>query len=409
MGVLMKKHLSSEVSLSLKITISISFILIFILVFFTFMLRWNLTNQKSRILNNSAEKIFQYISLDSDYLNALNEAFLDLPYFIDYSIINTENNEILFTNNIFIPALPYSNKNSVHYVSKNYFIDGNLDVLYKTSKIDDSIYLQVSIDIENDSASKLIYSTPKTIPLLIVPVIILTFLVLLFFIKKDFEKEHNFSANVSHELQTPVNAILGHAKMLQRWGKENPEQTEKSLNIIITEAKSMKSTISNLLELTKLEKKMTEPLKENILIDELFNNLINEFKYEEQLEITKEIINDKDTIPEVISDYELLHQIFLIAISNSLKFCPKPCKIKITCIVEKHNKYIEILDNGNGFSKEILPYIFDRFYRGDKAHSRTKGGAGLGLSIAKSIANVLDIKILAENNSNGGAIIRLIF
>lgn len=67
----------------------------------------------------------------------------------------------------------------------------------------------------------------------------------------------------------------------------------------------------------------------------------------------------------------------------------------------------QLKDNGKGFSKEILPHVFDRFYRGDASHSRSKGGAGLGLSIAQSIAASVNAHISARNAPEGGAIIQI--
>ncbi|WP_273442929.1 sensor histidine kinase [Treponema berlinense] len=71
--------------------------------------------------------------------------------------------------------------------------------------------------------------------------------------------------------------------------------------------------------------------------------------------------------------------------------------------------HIEVQDNGSGFKEEILPFIFERFYKGEKSHTRNGSGAGLGLSISKSLTLALGGKISARNAENGGAIIELIF
>lgn len=139
------------------------------------------------------------------------------------------------------------------------------------------------------------------------------------------------------------------------------------------------------------------------MVDDFFADLKAEFKYEQNLEISY----DPSDL-QIETNLSLLHQIFVIAISNSVKFCSKPCRIQMAGKQEKHSVILEITDNGKGFSPEILPHIFDRFYRGDESHSRSKGGAGLGLSIAKSIALALDCKIEAANAINGGACIKII-
>lgn len=399
----MKKPFPTATKLAIKISAAISGIMILLFVSFTFILRWNLTKQKSKVLRENCKKITDYLTDSQNKIYELEEAFLDLSWFIDYAIYE-KNGEIKVTTNKYIPILPVTMEKTVHYVEKAFYLDGNLDLLYLTKQLDSNHILQLSIDIENDSASKMIYSMPKIIPIMMLPIILLTFLVLLFFIKRNFEQEHNFSANVSHELMTPVNAILGHSKMLERWGKNEPEQLEKSLKIITAEAKSMESTITNLLQITKLEKKMIDLSREEIQLDDFYDDLKNEFKYEQNLEI-----DFSPKAMQLVTNRNLLHQIFVIVISNSLKFCPKPCKIHLSSRQEKHKTVLEITDNGSGFAPEIIPHIFDRFYRGDAAHSRSKGGAGLGLSIAKSIATVLNCKIEAENAADGGACIRLVF
>ena len=414
----MRIRISQENQLALKITAIISEVLILVLIFFTGILRWAFTHEKGNNLKQANQIIENQIEEDNALVYDISSLFLELPYFVDFSVYDYDSKQILSANNNFIQLLPETNGKVVHYMQKDYYLDGNLDVMYLTQTMNlndegnnDSlgrkILIQTSIDIENDSALKLIYYMPNAIPSIIIPVILLSYFILLAFIKRDFQREHNFSANVSHELQTPVNAILGHAKLLERWGKDDKEQTEKSLKIIINESLAMKATINNLLEITKLEKKLVSPKRESLEIEDFFNSLKDEFKYLDSLELHTEI---KD-IQKIDTDRNLLHQIFVIAISNSLKFTPKNCRIILRCFMEKHHCIFEIEDNGLGFSKEILPHIFDRFYRGDAAHSRSKGGAGLGLSIAKSIANALDAKISARNaeinGSISGAIIRL--
>lgn len=407
----MKRRLTSELKLSLKITLAITVVMLFIFIGFTLLMRNFLTKEKSKEIKNTAIQIEELLVVNNYEIDEMELEFLDVPYYIDFSLFRivpeTEESEILYSNNSIIPVLAETNQKVVRYFSKNYFSDGNLDVLYFTKQVAADLIVQVAIDIERDSASQIIYSMPQTIPILLVPIMLLSFLVLYFFIKRDIELENKFSANVSHELQTPVTAILGHAQLLQRWGKSDPEQLDSSIKVIISEAISMRSTILNLLEMTKLEKKITKPHLGPIQIEDFFDGIKNELKYEDRLTITKEFEIDEDEVPEFVTDRELLHQVFIIAISNSLKYCSGDCQVKLKCIKTKKKTVFEITDNGKGFSKEILPYVFDRFYRGDEAHSRSKGGAGLGLSIAKSISDVLGFKISAYNNENGGAGIRL--
>lgn len=230
-------------------------------------------------------------------------------------------------------------------------------------------------------------------------------------LKTDFDRERAFTSDVSHELRTPVSVILGQSRLLMRWGKDDPAQTEKSLNIIIKEAHSMDSTIKNLLQMSRLESGRQSPVKEKFTLQTLFTQLSDEtLSYEENAKINI----DCDDNLQMTSDRELLHQTLTIIISNSIKFCKavntQP-EITLIAKTDEKNKVLTIStsDNGPGISEEILPHIFERFYRGDSSHNRAAGGSGLGLSIAQVIIHVLGGTISASNIDSGGACISLTF
>jgi len=407
----MKKQLSVPVQLSLKLTAAITLFLSFLFMFFTWVMFKNLYRLKSRNLDRANAVITRFLDRNSVLFldSAVSSGFIELPYYVNYTVYDMTTKSVYATNNYYIPLLSVTDGKTLRYIEKDFYLDGNLDVLYSTSFVPSrNLCIQTSIDVENDSSSKLIFTFPLALPYVILPIILITYIILYSFIEKTFNREHDFSANVSHELQTPVNAILGHANLLNRWGKEDPEQLDKSLKVIINEAHSMKATIKNLLDMTKLEKKLVNLTITEFSVYEFFDSIREEFSQENDIQI--QIANESDFPPVSFStDRERLHQIFLVAISNSMKFCEKPCVITLSQAEEGKKMIFEIQDNGKGFSKEILPHIFDRFYRGDEAHSRSKGGAGLGLSIAKSIVLSLDGKISAHNAKEGGAVIRLEF
>ena len=99
---------------------------------------------------------------------------------------------------------------------------------------------------------------------------------------------------------------------------------------------------------------------------------------------------------------------FTVVISNSIKFVGDGVVIKLSHYMEKKHHCFEIEDNGPGFQEKIIPFVFERFYRGDDSHSRAAGGSGLGLSIAKTIINSMGGIISAHNSKNGGgAVIKI--
>lgn len=208
---------------------------------------------------------------------------------------------------------------------------------------------------------------------------------------------------MSHKLKTPVAVISGHADLLRRHGKKllekNESEFEKSVTLISKESEKMTKIILNLLELTRLENRLTKPKKEQIIVQDFFEEI--------RRENGKNVLIEIEPFPEklaISSDKALLSQIFSIAIENSKKHAETE-NLKISLCAEKSGRKtaLTIRDNGKGFSKEALSHAFDRFFSGDKSH---KKGSGIDLSIAKSIARVLGAKLRLEND--GGAVVRII-
>ena len=166
----------------------------------------------------------------------------------------------------------------------------------------------------------------------------------------------------------------------------------------------MDSIISNLLQLSRIESGKIIPATEKVSIQKMFFRLKEEFKA-----INKDmtIQFEEKPLQEIYTDSELLHQVFVAIISNSNKFIKQNPLIELKCKQTENQTTIEILDNGPGFEENVLPHVFERFYRGDSSHNRSAGGSGLGLSIAQAIIKSLNGKIIASNGKNGGALITI--
>ena len=201
--------------------------------------------------------------------------------------------------------------------------------------------------------------------------------------------------------------ISGQAGLLLRWGKDNPQQLEKSLNAIKDEAKSMHAIIENLLQISRVESGRIKPRLCQVDLSELFDRVAGEFAA-----VAPEVSFEFEC-PESVtleSDPEMLHQILTVFVSNSVKFAGSKCRIKLTIVrLEDGRLEINESDDGPGISDEALPHVFERFYRADEAHARSAGGSGLGLAIAKTLAEALGAEITAGNAESGGAVFRLIF
>ena len=201
-------------------------------------------------------------------------------------------------------------------------------------------------------------------------------------LEQSFIKQNQFVSDASHELRTPLAVIQGHASMLLRWGKDDKETLETSLNTIYTEIRNMIELVEKLLTLAKSDNTGLPIKKERFAVDELLKEVVDEI----QLIMPEININLLHNNVDYISgDRSAIKQILRILLDNSAKFCPPPGKIELAAIREKGKILLSVADEGIGIETEKLPYVFNRFFRVDSSRTKKTGGTGLGLAIAKSI------------------------
>ena len=405
--------------------------------------------------NESLQKKSAAISGDESESETLF-LFPDIPYFLTYIIYNPQTEEVLATNDPFLPLLKDTRGRAVRFYKKDFFFDGDLDVLYYAVK-HESVVVAVAENIENNAFTVIFEKLPLTLLLMILPILLISFCLSLFItkntinpvvkitkaartmttenlggelpvsgrgdeidelssafnelfmrIKADFDRERQFSSDVSHELNTPLTVISGQANLLLRWGKDNPEQLEKSLNAIKNESKSMHAIIENLLQISRIESGRIKPQLCQLDLHELFERVSDEFAaLAPEMHFDFDYGNDDSC--SLNTDPEMLHQLITVLVSNSVKFAGKQCHVKLQTEKVGDAVLIRVQDDGPGIAPEALPHIFERFYRADQAHVRAAGGSGLGLSIAKTLCSALDADISASNAETGGAVFEIRF
>ncbi|WHY13165.1 HAMP domain-containing sensor histidine kinase [Peribacillus frigoritolerans] len=221
-------------------------------------------------------------------------------------------------------------------------------------------------------------------------------------LQANFEKQEQFVSNASHELKTPLTVIESYASLLKRKGLERPDLFDESIEAIHSEAIRMREMTEQLLLLAKHQEKWNIE-KENVNLSDIMAELAKVYKnaYNRTVEIYS-----GDAI-EAVTDVQKLKQLLFIFLDNARKYSDELISVYIG--QTGNEAYIRIEDRGDGIPKAELPKVFDRFYRVDKARNRKQGGSGLGLSVAKEIADAIDVRIEMDSLEGRGTIVTLLF
>lgn len=190
-----------------------------------------------------------------------------------------------------------------------------------------------------------------------------------------------FVANVSHELKTPLTSIKGFAETLK--DVHDDKTKEKFLNIINDEADRLTRLISDILTLSDIEnsKKRKEETIDVIKTIDAVYYLVSKSAENKSIEITLNCEN----VPHIVGDSDKFKQMIINLIDNAIKYTENGGEIEVGTKKENENCVIWVKDNGVGIPEVHLSRLFERFYRVDKARSRSQGGTGLGLAIVKHI------------------------
>ncbi|MBC1284826.1 HAMP domain-containing histidine kinase [Listeria booriae] len=224
-------------------------------------------------------------------------------------------------------------------------------------------------------------------------------------IERSFEQQKQFVEDASHELRTPVQIMEGHLKLLNRWGKDDPEVLDESLNASLTELERMKKLVQEMLDLSRAEQISQTKELQIVCVNDVVEQVRRNFEvmHEDFLFTLKE--DDKDL--HAMIQHNHLEQILIIIADNAVKYSGDSKQIDVHVYQEEEQIKVSVKDYGVGISPEEIDKIFNRFYRVDKARSREVGGNGLGLAIAKELVSGYQGSIQAESEDNVGTTITI--
>ena len=218
----------------------------------------------------------------------------------------------------------------------------------------------------------------------------------------------DFVANVSHELRTPLSILRGYIEVLFDEPQTSREELTRILSIMERHSKRLQRLVDDLLSLAQLESSHAELEISVVRMDELFNDLIRDWKEKLTAKNLKVIVDLPSETSVLRADGTRLEEALHNLLDNAVKFSPDNGQIRLRGTRCGSNVVLSVADNGIGISKEHLPRIFERFYRADKARSRELGGTGLGLAIVKHIAQLHGGRVEAESELGRGTTIRIV-
>jgi two-component system sensor histidine kinase CiaH len=226
-------------------------------------------------------------------------------------------------------------------------------------------------------------------------------------IRLSWEKQQQFVADASHELRTPLSVMKLNLEHLFRHPDHNIEQESETIHQAIQEINYLSKMASDLLTLARSDSDQLQLIEEVIQLDNILHQVVKDFK---TLAVIKNIQLTADISPiKMLGDKERLKQLFVILLDNALKYTKENGAISLKGSVKNSRAVIEISDTGIGIPKADLPYIFERYYRGDKSRTRHLEGSGLGLSIAKWIVQSHSGKIRIVSNEGEGTQVSVSF
>ena len=223
-------------------------------------------------------------------------------------------------------------------------------------------------------------------------------------LSQSFERQRRFMADASHELRTPVAILRGEAEVALSQQERSLEEYRESLGVLHQEAERLTHIVEDLFTLTRADAGQYPLQLRDFYLDELIAECVHSAR---TLALAKKICLNLEEASEspIHADESLLRRMILNLLDNAIKYTPEGGSVSVTCRRAGEEYALSITDTGGGVPADLQPRIFERFFRADKARSRTEndgGGAGLGLSISRWIAEAHHGRLeLTHSNSAG--------
>lgn len=233
--------------------------------------------------------------------------------------------------------------------------------------------------------------------------LVATFNEMLARIEELFRSQQRFVSDMSHELRSPLTAIRGNLDLLRLGATGSPEEREQALAAIDGELGRTQRLVADLLLLARADEGLALE-KRPVEMDTLLLDVFVQAKALAHGQV-KVALGSED-VAQVMGDHDKLKQLLMNLVDNAIKYTPAGGEVKLSLDCDEEWVRVSVADTGIGIPPQDLPRIFDRFYRVDKSRARGSehaGGAGLGLGIAKWIAEAHGGRIEVQSRTNKGS------
>lgn len=215
-----------------------------------------------------------------------------------------------------------------------------------------------------------------------------------------------FTANVSHELKTPLTAISGYAELIGN-GMTGKEDTIRFSNEIHSNANRLLSLINDIIKLSELDEADHQMEMERIDLYKLAENCVQMMQVTVEKQGIRLILQGESTM--VMANKGLMDEVFYNLCSNAIRYNKPGGSVTVTVGTKDERPFLSVADTGIGIPKECQERVFERFYRVDKSRSKSTGGTGLGLAIVKHIVAQHNAALHLDSELDEGTTIEIVF
>lgn len=227
--------------------------------------------------------------------------------------------------------------------------------------------------------------------------------------KRQLEKQKKqFTANVSHELKTPLTSIAGYAELIEN-GMARPEDIQPFAHTIRKQALRLVNLAEDIIQLSQLEESDGEILFEEVNLTELAADCVQSLQINAQNRTVRLQLDGPEAPVYIKGNKSLLEELLYNLCDNAIRYNKPEGSVTVTLSPEACGAALQVADTGIGIPEKYRERIFERFFRVDKSRSKETGGTGLGLAIVKHIAQVHHATLALDSREEQGTTVTIHF